>query len=222
MPSRRRQISATDATLDPVNVKAGSTDPARSTNSRTASVDAASSEVHGLGGAGRSTMPGRRARQRLQREYGLPGDRQRLAARGEDPQPRRAREQPFGESGGAVHEVLGVVKEEQYVFVGDERGDRRGRGHARHLRRAQRASDLGRDLRRVTERRELGEPDAVAKAIEKPARSLDHQPSLPRPARADHGHEPMAVDQRRDLGELALPADEAREQTRQVGPPRAQ
>ena len=58
--------------------------------------------------------------------------------------------------------------------------------------------------------------------VEEPARGLEHEAGLPGPARADEGDEPVALDQRRDLRQLLLPADEARQRERQVGAARAQ
>ena len=118
--------------------------------------------------------------------------------------------------------MLRVVEQEQQILVGEERRDGRDRGDARDLGRAERARDLGRDLRRVAERRQLGEPHAVRVAVEEAAGGLEHQPGLAGPARADERDEPVALDQRHDLGELLLPADEARQLDRQVGSARAQ
>ena len=122
----------------------------------------------------------------------------------------------------AVDEVLRVVEQEQQILVGDERRDRRDRRDAGDLWCAERARDLGRDLRRVAERRQLGEPHAVRVAVEETAGSLEHQAGLAGPARADERHEPVALDERRDLRELLLAADEARQLDRQVGAARAQ
>ena len=151
-----------------------------------------------------------------------PGTGERLAAGRQDVQARRAREQPFGKACDAVDEVLGVVEQEQQVLVGEERRDGRDRRDAGDLRRAERARDLGRDLRRVAERRQLREPHAVGVAVDEAAGSLEHQPGLAGPARADERHEPVTLDERRDSAELLLASDEARQLDRQVGAARAQ
>ena len=164
----------------------------------------------------------RGAGQGLQLEHRLARNGQRLAAGGQDVQAWRVREQPFGEPCDAVDEVLRVVEQEQQLLVGDERRDRREGRDARDLWCAERARDLGRDLRGVAERRQLGEPHAVLVAVDEPAGSLQHQPGLARPARADERHEPVTLDERRYLGELLLSSDEARQLDRQVGSARAQ
>ena len=141
IPSRRRQISTTEATLDGWSVNAGSTDAARSANSCTASVDAASCTST----VGPVDVPARAvdhegARQGPQLEHGLTRDGECLAARRHDAQARGAREQALGEPSHAVHEVLGVVEQEEQVLVGDEgrhRRDRRARrGSPAHRARA--------------------------------------------------------------------------------------
>ena len=124
--------------------------------------------------------------------------------------------------GDAVDEVLGVVEQQQQLLVGDERRDGRERRDTGDLRCAERAGDLGRDLRGVAERRQLREPHAVRVAVHEPAGSLQHQPGLAGPARADEGHQPVPLDERRHLGELLVASDEARQLDRQVRTARAQ
>ena len=185
------------------SVKAGSADAARSVNSRTASDSARHVEVgDGDLDTARPANRDRWAGQGPQLEDRLAWDGQGLAAGREDVQARRAREQSFGEPCDTVDEVLGVVEQEQHLLVGDERRDGRERRDAGDLRCAERARDLGRDLRGVAERRQLGEPHAVRVAVDEPAGGLEHQPGLAGPARADERHQPVTLDERRDLGEL--------------------
>ena len=155
-------------------------------------------------------------------EHGLARDGQRLAAGGQDPEAGRALEQSFGEPGGAVDEVLRVVEEQQDVLVGEERGHGRGRGDARDLGCAQCAGDLGRDLRRIAQWGQLGQPDTVRESVEEMARRLEHQPRLARPTRPDQGDQPMLLEQGGDLAELLVTADEARQLYRQVRAARAE
>ena len=89
-------------------------------------------------------------------------------------------------------------------------------GHARDLRCTDRARDLRWDLRRVAKRSQLGEPDPVGEAVEQTVGSLEHQPGLAGPARADEGDQPMASEEAGDFLELALTADEAGQLDRQV------
>ncbi len=79
-----------------------------------------------------------------------------------------------------------------------------------------------RDVRRVGDRRELGQPHAVRCPVPRPAgdlgRDLGRQPRLPRATRADQGDEPVAVQGRTDPGDLMFAADEAGERDPQVSP----
>ena len=102
-PSRRRQISATASGSAPGS-KSGRTVRARSANRRWA-------------GSGR---------QRLDRADRLAGYAERLAAGGEDAEPRAAGEERLGEVGGGVDDVLAVVEDEQGVRAAREVVDQAG------------------------------------------------------------------------------------------------
>ncbi len=224
MPSRRWQISTTEATFDSPSVNAGSTVAARSANRRTASVEAASSMSSGAS----AVRPGsdaadRRAGQRLQLEHGLargprapPGSWPGCAGPGACASSRSASvATPSTRCSALSSSSSRSLSARNAVTVAMRRD-------ARDLRCAEGARDLGRDLRRVAERRQLREPDAVRVAVEEAAGGLQHQAGLAGPAGADEGDEPVAPDERRDLGQLLLPADEARQLDRQVGAARAQ
>ena len=74
---------------------------------------------------------------------------------------------------------------------------------------------------RAARAREVDEPDAVREFVLERARRLHREPALADAGRPDERHEAVLVQQRRDLGELLLAADERGRRCGQVASPPA-
>ena len=82
--------------------------------------------------------------------------------------------------------------------------------HAEHLRR------LADDQRRIADRRQVEEPDAVGEVVDLLRRGLQRQPGLAQSAHAEQGQQARSAEQALDLRQFALAADEGRRLVGQV------
>ncbi|MBD2893630.1 hypothetical protein amrb99_25520 [Actinomadura sp. RB99] len=158
---------------------------------------------------------GRVAVQRADGPQVLAGDAERFAARREDAQVRARGEQPRGERGDRVDDVLAVVQDEQRRPVGERRdepvlrGLRGVRGLGARLAQAERAEQRAGQRRAVPQRRQLGEARRPGRAAASgPARHLDGQPRLPDPAGPGQRHQARGTEQVGDAFDVAVTADE--------------
>ena len=79
--------------------------------------------------------------------------------------------------------------------------------------------DSRQDQRRIGEWREIDEPDTVGEGIERFGGDGQRKPCLASPTRSGQGDESgaLALDHRRDMGDLRFAADQRRELHRQIG-----
>src|SRR5262249_26758255 len=151
-------------------------------------------------------------RKRGKREFVLPFESERGAARDEELQPRRGAQQPREELAGG-DDLLEVVGNE-------ERSPRREMalehllGCATGLVRAERLHHRRRNQLGLEDRRQRDERGAVGKVRLDAARSLDGESRLPHAAEAGQGDEPNAVaaNEVDDRVDLAGATDERREE----------
>ena len=147
--------------------------------------------------------------QRGHRELLLPRQVQRRAAGDQDPRPSGGGEQVGDEAAGVEH-LLHVVEDQQDVPLGKVAAEVfQQRGAARVLQ-PDAAGDRHRHQRRVPHRGQRHEVHAVREVRLRPARQLDRQPRLAAAARPGQREQPRAGQQASRLGQLALPAHEAR------------
>jgi hypothetical protein len=160
---------------------------------------------------------GRRDRERRHLPHVLSVDVERLAARGEDRQPRTAAEQEIGELRGALDDVLTVVEHEQHVPVADAvdelilRGelDSRARAHETRGRR-----DGGGNLPARARRDQVGAAHARREGVRDVIGHLPGEPALPATSDAGQCHEAVGGERRRDPAPRVAAADEARARPR--------
>jgi hypothetical protein len=126
----------------------------------------------------------------------------------------------MGEICDRVDEVLAVVeKQEERLFphiVGDG-GERR---LTRRVGDRERARDLGRDKRRVGDRREFDQPDPVVESIDGGMTGAQYQARLAGSSDPDQGDQSVRAQEAARLFELRLAPDEGGELGRQVRPRR--
>ena len=122
---------------------------------------------------------------------------------------RAAAEQGLGEVGDRLDQVLAVVEQEQLLAIADVTGEgdlRRPIGGEPGV---QGLGDRGADQLGLAECRQLDQPDPVGEILRLLPGKLQRQPGLAAAAGPGQGEEPRVAQQRRDLGQLALAADEA-------------
>ena len=110
-----------------------------------------------------------------------------------------------------LHQVLAVVEQEQLLAIPDVPGERDLGGAVGGEPRVQGLGDRGPDQLGLAERRQLHRPDPVGEVLEPLPGELERESRLAATAGAGQGEEPRVAQQRGDLGQLALPADEARQ-----------
>ena len=156
-------------------------------------------------------------RQHAQRIDALGADAQWLPAGGDDAHVGRFAQQGVHQVGAGAQHVLAVVEDQQQLLpaqvVAQGLLQRLARGFldAEHLR--QRAAHQ----RRIEQRGEVDEPDAVPKGIEHFGGSLQCQPRLADAAGSRQRQQSRRRQQPLEFGDLPLAADEGREHLRQVG-----
>jgi len=161
-------------------------------------------------------------RQRRDREQALAADPQSLTARGEETQARAGAEEPRGEAGGGVDAVLAVVEDDERVLVGEVllqagSGVVGGRLQQAGFAGADRAQDRRRDVRVVTHRRKLHQPDTLRRKASHARCGLDGETRLPRAPGTGDRDQAGRGDRRREGLQVRFTADEAGELRLQVG-----
>ena len=180
---------------------------ARSTNSATASEDSGASEPG---------SPASRKRQRRHPVDGLAADSERLAAGGDQAQPRAPPDQGVGGLGARVDQVLAVVEHDQDVLR--DQGVEQGlQGRPARLRDdPERSGDGRRHRLRIGDRGQFDQPHPVAAAVEQIGGDLQTQPRLAAAARAGQRDHARGIHQGADRGQLAGASDERGELGREV------
>lgn len=154
-----------------------------------------------------------------QRRYAvglLAGDAQPLAAGREDGEACASSQQRLRQLRAWLDEVFGIVEDEQERARREVLHDRIDQSRTRLFLDAEDAGDGLRQQRRVAQGGKLDEPRAVGVGVGPLPGELDRQAGLAASARARQGEEPRTTQQLRELGDLILAADEAREVVRQV------
>ena len=154
--------------------------------------------------------------QRRQPVPGLPGHPQRLPAGRQHPHIIAGRQQPGAQLRRRADHVLAVIQHQQQLLPGQHPRQRLGRRHPRLLPHPQRRRHHRRHLRRVPHRRQLRQPHPVREPARHLPGHLTGQPGLARPARPGHRHQPVLLQQPRDLAHRPGPADEARQRGREA------
>ena len=135
-------------------------------------------------------------------------DPQRLPARREQHDARARAQERAGQLRGRLDEMLAIVEHEQDRAVGQVLDQAIERGPARILAQPERGAGRRSDMLGGGQRRELDQPDAVARAVEQLGRGLQRESRLAGAAGAGQRHEPRAPQQVRDVGDLALAPDQ--------------
>ena len=141
----------------------------------------------------------------------------RLPARRDDGYPPGLAQQDLGQAGARIEHVLAVVEHQQHLLrlqvtaQGADHGRRGGLLHAQDMR--QRV----RHQRRIGQRCEVDEPDAVAIGIENFRRGLQREARLADAAGAGQRQQACSRQELLDLGQLPFAADERIEHLRKIG-----
>ena len=154
---------------------------------------------------------GLQAAERRHRVLLLAGDPERLARRGQDPDPGRRADEGGDRPGGRRQELLQVVEDEQQAAAGEVRLYELGGRPVGLLGDPQYSCDRRRDERRVADRRELDEHPAVGEPVDDPFGDADREARLAGAARAGEGDDPRAGEEVRDRGDLGCAPDKCRE-----------
>ncbi len=124
---------------------------------------------------------------------------ERLAACGQHGQGGTAGEERDDEVGGRSDDVLAVVKEQEQRLGAEEVDERVESwpaglvGHAKHT------GGLPRNKIGAGDRRQLNQPGSVPSVAKHVGRHLAHEPRLAGTADTDQGHQPVGVQQLREL-----------------------
>ena len=171
---------------------------------------------HRLGLGRISQVTGIGHRQRAQPVPGLPRHPQRLPAGRQDPQVITGRHQLRAQPGSRAEHVLAVIQHQQQLLAGQYPGQRPGERRPRLLPDPQRHRDHRRNLFRVAHRGQLHQPHPVREPARHLPGHLTGQPGLARTPRPGHRHQPVPLEQHRDLAHRPGPADEARQHGREA------
>ena len=112
--------------------------------------------------------------------------------------------------------MLAVVEDQQRLQRLEVRAQRLRERASRLFAHAQHLRDLVRDQRRIADRREIDEPDAVRIRVEHVGGDLQREAGLAETAHAEEREQARALEQLLRLGDFALAPDERRELLRQV------
>ncbi len=157
-----------------------------------------------------------RQRERGHRKERLPGDPQRLAAGGHDPEGGGAAQEAVGELGRLRHHVLAVVEHEEQLAAAEVVQDRGEKGTSRLLGEAERGGDRRCEIVRVGEHSQVDEPGAILQLAQELLCQLQGDARLADAARPGEGEQRRRCQQALRFGELRLATDEARQLARQV------
>ena len=127
-----------------------------------------------------------------------------------------ARQEQAAELGRRVDHVLAVVQDQHQLLAGQHLGQRFGRGYPPLLPYPHGCRYHRGHLRRIGHRRQLDQPHPVRKPGRHPPGHLGGQAGLARPARPGHRHQPVPLKQAGNLAHRAIPADEARQPSREA------
>ena len=207
MPSRRRQISATEAAVAASNTKLG---------------EACRALDEQLNGFETGEHVGRVVLARKFERGHPPGDLagmpERLAARDHNDEIRATGQQPGGQRDDGVEDVLAVVENEQDRAAGELVDECRDPWPTPLERQPERPTHRRRDAVTVRHPGQLHQPHPVrpARRRQLTMRKLDGQAGLARTARTGEGEQARPLQQLAQLGQFPAATDEARRQRRQV------
>ncbi len=145
----------------------------------------------------------------------LAGDAQRLAAGGEDAKPRGGAQQDGGEFRHRLHDMLAIVQHEQHAAVPQRRGEFDERRFGPDLE-PEGGGDGAGHQPRLADRGDVHPPHSVLVARDLRLGDRQSDGSLSDAAGAHDGEAAMLGKQRRELGDLVGPADQARHGRGQV------
>ena len=205
MPSRRRQIATTSATLVGPSSNAGSTRSARSTKRRTASNLEAP----------RSVGIRRRERERRHAVHDLAGDRQPFTTGRDDVQIRARDQQVTTQRRNVFDDLFAVVEDQQDPTFADRLPDGRGQRDIGHRGDIEAFGHLVLEDVLVQERCQLHETKPIRERTHEAIGHLESETSLARPTGSGQGDESVFTEQRLHIGDLLLAADEAGELSRE-------
>ena len=134
----------------------------------------------------------------------LVGDPQPFAAGGQDPHRRRLRQDGLDQIGGGVEHVLAVVEHQQPDPALQRGGHTLAHGLARLLGDAQHRGHRVGHRRRIGDRGQFEQPDAVRELVGQPRRDFGRQAGLADPAHPGQRHQPMSLQRLLHLGQLGL------------------
>lgn len=154
--------------------------------------------------------PRRRHRQRLHLPDHLAGGAQQLAAGGDERQPRAALQQDGAQPGAGLDDVFAVVQDHQQLARADVLGQRVDLGGVGGRAQPDGGRDRVDDLRAVRAGRQRHPARAGLELAAHLVGDRDREPGLADAAQAGQRHQPDAAvaEQRRQLGQLGLAADE--------------
>ena len=147
-------------------------------------------------------------RQRRQRQHLLAVQRQRLAAGGDDRQPRAARQQRRGDHACGLQDVLAVVEHHQRRVPRERIADQIQQRRLAGLAQADRGGEDADQLRLVARRDEPDVHRAAAETALEQGGGLACQPRLATAAGTDQRHQPALAQRLLDEAELLVAADE--------------
>jgi hypothetical protein len=136
-------------------------------------------------------------RQRQHRVHLLARNAQRFAARRDDADVGRGAQDRVRERRAGAHDLLAVVEDQQCLARFQMRAQRVRERFSRLLAHGEHLCRFMRDERRIADRREIEEPDAVGVRIEHVGGDLQREPRLAEPAHAEEGEQPAALQQLR-------------------------
>ncbi len=158
---------------------------------------------------GRDVVNGACRRERVDLIELLARDSQRLAARTQEHDVARRGDETLDQARGAFDHVLAVVEHDEHPRGGEHFDDRLGNVPVRLLRDAERGCDGAGDAAPVDDRTELDEEHGAGECLAQDVRRLDREPGLPDAAGAPERDAALGLEECGDLGDLAVPSQEA-------------
>jgi hypothetical protein len=143
-------------------------------------------------------------------------DAEGLTAGRQHPHPGAADDESLRQRRRRLDDLLAVVKDDQDLALPERLGERLGDWAPGFLPDPEHLCDRTGDERRVRYGRQVDEPNAIPRAVERFRCRLESKTGLAHPARARQSHESGRSEQAPHLGHLAVAPDEARNLFRQV------